>query len=238
MTSPGTLHVAAGLYRIPLGGGFVSAYLLETAGGLVLVDSGVPGSEEAILGAVAEAGHEPSGLATVLLTHAHLDHSGSAAAVREATGARILLSEPDADLIASGWSGRPTTIMPGMEDTIPLPPGVTLAELVTPVPIEAFAVDGHLEPGPVPGLVDVEAIAAPGHCAGQMAFLWNGVLLTGDALTNFPEQGLGIALVGEDLDVSARTAAELAAREFEIAAFGHGDPVVGGAARALRDALG
>jgi glyoxylase-like metal-dependent hydrolase (beta-lactamase superfamily II) len=237
MTSPSASQVAAGLHRIPLGGGFVSAYLLETAGGLVLVDSGVPGSEDAILGAVAEAGHEPSSLTTVLLTHAHLDHSGSAAAVREATGARILLSKPDADLIASGWSGRPTTIMAGMEDTIPLPPGVTPEELVKPVPIDAFAVDGHVEAGPVPGVPDVEAIAAPGHCAGQMAFLWNGVLLTGDAFTNFPGQEIGMALVGEDLDVSARTAAELSAREFEVAVFGHGDPVVGDAARVLRDAL-
>src|SRR6185312_13439497 len=102
MMSPSASQVAAGVHRIPLGGGFVNAYLLETTGGLVLVDSGVPGSEQAVLGAIAEAGHEPSSLTTVLLTHAHLDHSGSAAAVREATGARLLLSKPDADLIASG----------------------------------------------------------------------------------------------------------------------------------------
>ena len=119
----------------------------------MLLDSGVPGSEEAILGAIAEAGHEPPSLTTMLLTHAHLHHSGSAAAVREATGAGILLSKPDA------------------------------------------------------------------------------------AFTSFPAQGVGIALVGEDLDVSARTAAELCAREFEVAVFGHGDPVVGDAARVLRDAL-
>jgi glyoxylase-like metal-dependent hydrolase (beta-lactamase superfamily II) len=204
----------------------------------VLVDSGPPGSADAILGALRSLGHEPSSLGTILLTHAHLDHSGSAAALRDATGARVVASKADADLIASGWASRGLTILPGLEETLPTPPGVTAADLVKPSPIDAFEVDGHLEAGAVPWLRGVEAIPAPGHCAGQMAMLWDrngGVLVCGDAVTNFGE--IAIAPIGEDLELSRRSAADLSRREFEIATFGHGDPVVGSAAGALRAAL-
>ncbi len=225
--------IAAGLRRIRLGGDFVSAYLLEHDDGLTLVDTGPPGSADAILEALGDAR-----LGTIVLTHAHLDHSGSAAALRDATGARILASRADAELIASGWASRGLAVLPGMEETLPLPPGATLEQLLAPSPMEAFGVDGHLEPGAVLGLSGLEAIPAPGHCEGQMALLWarhGGVLLAGDAVANFGE--LAIAPVGEDLQLSARTAAELSQREFEIAVFGHGDPVTAGAAAALRAAF-
>jgi glyoxylase-like metal-dependent hydrolase (beta-lactamase superfamily II) len=231
-------ELAPGLHRIELGGGFVSAYLLDGDDGLVLVDSGPPESAGPILGALRSLGRDASSLATILVTHAHADHSGSAAALRDATGARVLMSHLDAELIASGWASRGLTFLPGAEETIPTPPGLTLADLVEPSPIDAFEVDGHLEAGAVPGVQGIEAIPAPGHCAGQMAVLWNrhgGVLICGDAVTNFGE--IAIAPVGEDLDLSRKSAADLSKREFEIATFGHGDPVVGGAAATLRAAL-
>jgi glyoxylase-like metal-dependent hydrolase (beta-lactamase superfamily II) len=71
-----------------------------------------------------------------------------------------------------------------------------------------------------------------------MALLWernDGVLLAGDAAANFEE--LAIAAVGEDLELAARTAVELSRLAFDIAVFGHGDPVVGGAAAAMRQAF-
>jgi glyoxylase-like metal-dependent hydrolase (beta-lactamase superfamily II) len=232
-------EVAPGLHHIELMGGFVAAYLLDLDGELVLVDSGPPGSEDAILGALGSLGHAASRLQTIVLTHAHLDHSGSAAAVRVATGARILLSEVDAELIAGGWSSRGVTIQPGLDEPPPAPPGVRLEDLVEPSPIAPFQVDGHLEAGAAPGLPGVEAIPAPGHCAGQMALLWHrhgGALICGDALVNFGE--ITIAPIGEDFDRSHESARALAGREFEIAVFGHGDPVVGGAAAAVRAAVG
>jgi glyoxylase-like metal-dependent hydrolase (beta-lactamase superfamily II) len=229
-------EVVPGLHRIELQDRFVSAYLLVLGDELVLVDTGTPGSDGAILGALARLGHDASRLTTILLTHAHADHSGSAAALREATGARILLSQTDADLVASGWASRGVDIL---DESVPLPPGITAADLAKPAPIPAFDVDAHLEPGAVPGVVGLEAIHAPGHCAGQMAILWDrhgGALLCGDALANF--EGVAIAGVGEDFDLARRSAEELARREFDIAAFGHGDPVVGNAAAAVRTAVG
>jgi glyoxylase-like metal-dependent hydrolase (beta-lactamase superfamily II) len=228
-------EVAPGLHRLELQDRFVNAYALDLGGEVVLVDTGTPGNEEAILAALASVGHEAARVSVILLTHAHADHSGSAAALREATGARILLAKPDADLIASGWSSRGVGIL---SDEVPLPPGITAADLAKPAPITPFRVDGHLEPGAVPGLEGFEAIPAPGHCEGQMAIVWDahgGTLFCGDALGNFGE--VAIAGVGEDFDLARRSADDLAGREFALVAFGHGPPIVGDGAATVRSAL-
>jgi glyoxylase-like metal-dependent hydrolase (beta-lactamase superfamily II) len=79
--------VADGVYRVPARA--ANAYLIEAPKGLVLVDSGLPGSEKGILKAITQLGKKPSDLKLVLLTHRHLDHIGSAAALKKQTGAKL-----------------------------------------------------------------------------------------------------------------------------------------------------
>ena len=83
---------APGLIRIPLLEGFVAAYLMADEGELTLVDTGPPGSLAAIKDAARSAGVDLGTLTRIVVTHAHADHSGSAVAVRERTGAPILMS--------------------------------------------------------------------------------------------------------------------------------------------------
>ena len=230
-----TSEPVPGLHRIPLMGGFVAAYLLAHDGELTLVDTGPPGSLPAIEDGARAAGLDVGDVTRIVVTHAHADHSGAAAAVRERTGAPILMSAADARLIASGWSSRGVTVLPGQEDTLPLPPGVTAEMLAQPAPIEPFVVDTELAEGSVPGVTDLEAIATPGHCEGQMSLLWRrqgGVLVCGDAAGNF--DALAIAAVGEDFDVARGSARRLAARDFEVAVFGHGEPLTEGASAQFR----
>jgi glyoxylase-like metal-dependent hydrolase (beta-lactamase superfamily II) len=79
--------VADGVYWVPARA--ANAYLVDAPKGLVLVDSGLPGSEKGILKAIAKLGKKPSDLKLVLLTHRHLDHIGSAAALKKQTGAKL-----------------------------------------------------------------------------------------------------------------------------------------------------
>lgn len=79
--------VAEGVYRVPARA--ANAYLVEAPKGLVLVDSGLPGSEKGILKAIDQLGKKPSDLKLVLLTHRHLDHIGSAGALKKQTGAKL-----------------------------------------------------------------------------------------------------------------------------------------------------
>jgi glyoxylase-like metal-dependent hydrolase (beta-lactamase superfamily II) len=75
--------------RIPVDGGFVSAYLLARSGEVAVVDTPGPwgevvGGEDDILAALEAAGLGWTNVAHVVLTHKHADHAGGAAAVLQA----------------------------------------------------------------------------------------------------------------------------------------------------------
>lgn len=80
-------EVADGVYRIPARA--ANTYLVEAPRGLVLVDTGLPGSEKRIFNAVRKLGRQPKEIKLVLLTHRHPDHIGSAAAVKRVTSATL-----------------------------------------------------------------------------------------------------------------------------------------------------
>ena len=82
------LKVAEGVYRVPARG--ANTYLVEADNGLVLVDTGMPGSEKRILKAVAGLGRQPSDVKLILLTHRHWDHIGSAAALKKETFGKLV----------------------------------------------------------------------------------------------------------------------------------------------------
>lgn len=81
-------EVAEGVYRVPAR--HANTYLVEADNGLVLVDTGLPKSEKRILKAVSSLGRQPGDVKLVLLTHRHLDHIGSAAAVKHETSAMLV----------------------------------------------------------------------------------------------------------------------------------------------------
>ncbi|HZG67780.1 MAG TPA: MBL fold metallo-hydrolase [Herpetosiphonaceae bacterium] len=67
--------------RLPL----VNAYLVRSRR-WVLINAGAPGDEQRILRAAARSGVRPRDIALIVLTHGHVDHFGSAAALRQLTG--------------------------------------------------------------------------------------------------------------------------------------------------------
>src|SRR5659263_83973 len=67
--------------------GFGLGFLVEAPGGLFLIDCGSPGQHQKVLEKMHELGR--SDLKLIWITHAHYDHYGSAAALRDLTGARI-----------------------------------------------------------------------------------------------------------------------------------------------------
>src|SRR3954452_7860488 len=105
MSTPAlTEEVVPGLHRIDLGP--VNAYLLDTGDGPVLIDTGFPGDELRILGALAELALPPHGLRDIVLTHAHADHVGGSGALRAGPGALIAMHPLAAALVAGVWTGR------------------------------------------------------------------------------------------------------------------------------------
>jgi glyoxylase-like metal-dependent hydrolase (beta-lactamase superfamily II) len=93
---PGAHPVVPGVHRIPLpipssGLHAVNAYVIDSPGGPVVVDSGwaMPDTEKALAKALGTLGHRLDDIAGVLVTHAHWDHYSQALALRTAFGTRV-----------------------------------------------------------------------------------------------------------------------------------------------------
>ena len=71
------------IIRIPiLPFGMVNAHLIITEAGCILVDAGLPDSEHKIERVLARYGLTLHSIKLIIVTHAHVDHAGSAARLR------------------------------------------------------------------------------------------------------------------------------------------------------------
>jgi glyoxylase-like metal-dependent hydrolase (beta-lactamase superfamily II) len=80
--------------------GMSTVHLVESDAGPVLVDAGLPRYEQKVVRRMHALGRDT--LRLIFITHAHLDHYGSAAALRRLTGAPIAIHRADGDAMARG----------------------------------------------------------------------------------------------------------------------------------------
>ncbi|MDX1415361.1 MAG: MBL fold metallo-hydrolase [Candidatus Promineifilaceae bacterium] len=220
-----------GIYQISLG--IVNVFLLDT-GDLTLIDTGVPGSEEKILAAVREIGRKPTAIRQILVTHLHADHSGSLAAVKEASGAPVMMHQADAEMVRKGISSRPSTAAPGLINKLIV--NLVMARrsppAIDPVPVEEEIKDGQI----LEQCGGLQVIHVPGHSAGQVAFYLpnhGGILFAADAASHM--MGLGYPPIFEDLELGLKSLKRLAKLDFQTACFGHGKAITKDASARFRN---
>lgn len=110
------IMAALQIIRIPiLPFGMVNCHLILGTKGCIVVDTGLPGSESKIEKALKNRGLSFKDIKLIVITHAHVDHAGSAARLRELSGAPILANEGDLKhytqetpmtFCSTGWFGR------------------------------------------------------------------------------------------------------------------------------------
>jgi metallo-beta-lactamase class B len=85
-----------------VGTGGISAILIDTEEGLVLLDGGLPQSAEVIVDNIIALGFRPKDIRYIGLSHAHFDHAGGIAALQRLSGATVLASHDAAAALRAG----------------------------------------------------------------------------------------------------------------------------------------
>jgi hydroxyacylglutathione hydrolase len=204
---------------IPLG--FVNAFLIRGKRP-ILVDTGIPGSAPKILAALRDEGYDPRDLSLIIITHAHTDHFGSAAEISKTTGAPVLASAGEDDVLKSGaglppvpasFFGRIFALLIGK--TAPLPAlAVTPAIRVdAPYRLDAYGIDGIVIP-------------SAGHTHGSLSILLaDGECIVGDLVMGmFPPHRPGLPMFAEDMEAVKQNIRMITDAKPAIIYAGHGGP--------------
>jgi glyoxylase-like metal-dependent hydrolase (beta-lactamase superfamily II) len=203
--------------------GMSNVFLIKAARP-VLVDAGSPKDMAALAAALAQHGLRVTDIALVVLTHAHSDHAGMAAALRRA-GARIAVGQGDVEMAGSGHNDdlKPTSVT-----------AFLLKHLAIDPSFEPFAPDIavrdtlDLAPWGIAG----RAVAMPGHTPGAMVVLLDdGRALVGDMILGgylggaIRPQAAGEHYFHADRDHNRDNIRILLGQSVQTFFLGHGGPV-------------
>jgi len=209
--------------------GMINAYLVAGGDKYILVDSGIPNSEDRIGKTLKRHGLAFNDIGLIVITHAHGDHAGSAHAVQKLSGAPILAHEAE---LAYFQQDKPMAYCPtGLFGKLFLKTGRPTRpyEAFTPEILVKDKEDYDLSEYGVHGTV----VATPGHTEGSLSVtLSNRDVLASDLVTTGILLG-GIALKGrikpppfeDDAQMVARELKSLIDMGMETFYLGHGGPL-------------
>lgn len=165
----------------------VNAHLLVGPDCCVLIDAGLPGSEDKIRRALKREKLTFKDIKLIIVTHAHVDHAGSAANMRELTGAPILVHEDDSKhysretpmtFCPTGWFGRFFIKLPLItQPYVGFEPDLLVSGKQT-IDLQRYGVPGTVShtPGHTSGSISVELETKEAMVGDLLA---SGILLGG-----------------------------------------------------------
>lgn len=135
-----------GIYFVGTRG--LGMFFIPTAEGHIVIDGGMPGQGKQVWENIRKLGYDPGDVKILLNSHAHLDHSGGLAELKQLTGAKLLASEGDRSALEGGF-------YLGSEDDASLN--------APPVKVDRIITDGDAV---TLGHVTLTAHLTPGHTRG------------------------------------------------------------------------
>jgi|SRR5207249_2956979 len=130
----------------------VSAYILKTSGGLILIDSLYQEFADHIPMAMQQLNLNPKDIKYIIVTHAHTDHSGGANAIQKLSGARVGMAEGDWQMNSLGTymsSGGQRRIFEPIRRDLVIKEGDALS-------LGDTTVKFYVTPGHTPGVTSLE----------------------------------------------------------------------------------
>ncbi len=218
--------------------------LVTDDSGVMLIDAGFPGSRPDVLASLRELGFGPTDVRAILLTHAHVDHLGSAIWFAKTHGTPVychaeevghakreyLQQASPLDLALHAW--QPRWVKWSLDI---VRKGALLHE---GIPAAGALTEDVAETLPGRPL----AVPTPGHTGGHCSYLVDGVLVSGDALVTGhplaarPGPQLLHRVFNHDEQGCVRSLAALAMLETDLMIPGHGQLWTGPIREAARRA--
>jgi glyoxylase-like metal-dependent hydrolase (beta-lactamase superfamily II) len=193
-------------------------YLCQDEDGLTLVDTGLPKRQEVVWAALRHLSRQQADLVRILITHADIDHAGSAAVIQAESGAMVYTGATTAELLSIGKSPQhmPRLIQFVLDRFMGYPL----------VPMAAIQVvrDGDI----LPVLGGLHVLATPGHTLDHHSFFspTTGVLFAGDALNTRDDRLQSTPKrITADETAARQSALRLLELTPSVIACGHGAPM-------------
>jgi metallo-beta-lactamase class B len=152
----------------------VASYLITSPAGHILIDTGYEETAPIVRDNIEKLGFHLKDVKVLLSSHAHNDHVGGHAVIKDLTGARVLAS--DADALAISYAGRANG-----------PVRVKIDQIVRDkqqVVLGGVTLTAHLTPGHTKGCTSWTMVAEDGGRRHNVVFVCslsiNGARLLGD----------------------------------------------------------
>ncbi|MEM7113837.1 MAG: MBL fold metallo-hydrolase [Chloroflexota bacterium] len=218
-----------------LGNKVVNWYLIESVSEIYIIDTGFAGFWKQFVDAMQKIKRSFNEVSAVLLTHAHLDHTGFAERARQRTTAEVYIHESGAGTVTFEHFDIPAELSSNLWR-----PKTFTSFLTQAIKNDAFKVKpvGLVKPFKdneklnFPG--NPKAIYTPGHSIDHSAFYLEdlGILFSGDALcTSSPitlrKYPPHVMKAGDDTVLATKSLKAFAEIEDVLMLPGHGEPWVG-----------
>ena len=222
------MEIVEGIHRIDEASSNIAhsnVYLIINEKELLIVDTGTPGNAKKTIEYIQTIGHQPTEVATIILTHYHMDHAGSVKDLKDLTNAQIAVSAQDKDYVSGA---KP----------YPKPKNILMRAASSFIKVAPVNVDITLRDGDKIGGLTV--IDAAGHTPGSI-FLYDPqrkVLFAGDTLRL--EHGKVVAGPKQyvwDEGKERQAIAKLASLDFNVMLPGHGEVLATNASNVVKEYL-
>ncbi|HTY74907.1 MAG TPA: MBL fold metallo-hydrolase [Candidatus Nanoarchaeia archaeon] len=200
-----------------------NVYLLVNGKELVVVDTGTPGNAKKTIEYIRKISHEPADVIAIIITHYHMDHTGSVKELKEMLpNAKVAVHEADADFV----SGKKQP---------PKPKTLLLKAVSSFVKIEPVTVDIVLNESN--NIAQLKVVHTPGHTPGSIAlldekrkaiFVGDTLRFDGEKITGAPSQ------YTLDPNQAKESIEKIAKLTFDVMLPGHGKPIKEHASEAVK----